>query len=245
MATSKTAAQVELCDLIEVTARAVDRAISRFKNPFLGGATIGIIFQPPPNFPPVPAALSSGDSATFLGSLAKKAGSLNGRFVEQANKDGQPRQALVAKHLENMAELGLMSSEEAGHIAAMLESLRDSQRSPSDSHKEIGEWRDAMRATASASPVALTIAGIISESVERSVSTLPARFTAAQAARSKEVASADGEGAVEGGGLGAIAGAEGGSFTIPTIGTVGGIIGGAIIGGLLGGAIISIGAALD
>jgi hypothetical protein len=237
MATSETAAQVELGDLIEVTARAVDRATSRIKNPFPGGATIGIIFQSPPNFPTVPAALSSADSFAFLGSLATKAGSLHGRFVAQAIKDGQPRRERVAKHLDNMTKLGLMSSEEAGHIAAMLESLRDNQQSLTDTHKEIGEWHASMRASATASPVALTIAGVIADSVERSVSTLPARFTPAQAARSKGVGSADGEGAVEGRGLGAIAGAE-----------VGGGVGlgwGAVIGALLGGAIQSIGALLD
>jgi hypothetical protein len=242
MATTKEqTSQVDLGEFIEATLNAVERATNG-KRVMRPGATVGIIFQPPvTNGQPDP---SETDLMRFAKTLASKAGDFHGRFVQEALEKGANREQRYQRSLTTMVDLGIMTDDEASLISDMRTSVRDNARSLSASHREVKSALETLRSTETTSPVALSIVGVYADSLAREAETAGPRPSTRAAAKSKGIAGADGEGAVEGGGFGGLIGAEVGGAA-GGIGALPGGLLGALFGAIAGGAIQSIGAALS
>lgn len=251
---STRASRVELEDLIEVSARAVQRAIGvRGLSQYPFGTTIGIVFQPELRAMPAHSGAPTSSSGAmeitpqFLRTFAVTAGTLHATFVRDAVEASLKSRDRSSGHLKKMVELAAISPEDGKHLTDMLKAVHDEDSRIADMAIQMRGIYDEMLANTATSPVALAIASVMADSAVHAAGAAQragAKEGSAVEAKEKGVASADADGAVEGGGLGAIAGAEVGGAP-GGVGALPGAVIGGLIGGLLGGAIKSIGKALD
>jgi len=248
MADASKGHQVDLGDLVEVTTRAVERAVEARRTPFPFGTTIGIVFTPHFPDPEEPFGQPGGVSQDFLRTIAVRAGEFHGRFVKEAVDAKLTVAARVSRQLTNLENLHLLTATESQGIGKALDALRNKSVSLKEVATLVSRLHSEFMTQRGTSLVALALVGVVNDSVNRALGTVASSGALASAAEAEEkgkgVASSDADGAVEGGGLGAIAGAEVGAGA-GGVGALPGALLGGLIGLLGGGAVKSIGAAID
>ncbi|MFF8289114.1 hypothetical protein ACF068_07825 [Streptomyces sp. NPDC016309] len=241
---SEGSGRVDLGDVVEATARALDRAgaTRATRPPF--NVTVGIIWSPGMPTADEGNVLEGGKviPPEFFRAWARSAGQLHNKLVQEMVDKGLPRRERTQMHLETLQRLKVITEGEAAGITKMLEIVR-SEGSTSEVASKTRRIYETSFDDEQASAVAQMIAGVISASSEHVNDTAGKGGTQVQR-MAKGVASADGEGAVEGAGFGGLIGAEvgagaGGIGALPGAGL------GALLGGLVGGGLMSVGAWLD
>jgi hypothetical protein len=246
MPNSEQAATVDLGSLIEVSATAVQRALAVRGTRLPFPVVCGLILDPrwPDGLPgdqgPPPLLQPSEDG---IRKLAGTAAQFHRSYVQTGVPEFRSlnRAERTTTRLQNLRTQSLINEGDFDLLQKILE-LIFSQNSIPRIRRDVETYHNQLLSQ-KPSPLAAVISAVIHESVTNGAAEFEAGRQSEAVARG--VFSADSEGVVEGGGLGAIAGAEGGTVTLPGIGTVAGTVGGAVLGGLAGGAIRSLGSILD